>query len=225
MLSDVKVFSTKLESIDQYSELLRTKLLVPVGTVEFVREAMKLAGIKEPPNITYPETLKRFLKRSIRLTNLNNLKDLKGKFIKPVETKLFTGFVYDGSNLNQPESLLIWESEVVQWISEYRVYVLNKEILGYARYDSNEEESCFELELVNEMIKEFNDSPKAYTLDVGVLSNGETALVEVNDAWAIGLYRGAISARDYANFLNTRWLELGVETGDYNRNYPIQGGK
>ena len=45
-----------------------------------------------------------------------------------------------------------------------------------------------------------------YCLDIGVLGNGETALVEMNDAFSIGMYDGMESC--YPELLITRWKEL-----------------
>ncbi len=56
------------------------------------------------------------------------------------------------------------------------------------------------------MVKEFENSPKAYCIDVGVLNTGETALIEVNDAFSVGIY--SMSKELYANLLMTRWNEL-----------------
>lgn len=49
--------------------------------------------------------------------------------------------------------------------------------------------------------------PKAFALDLGVLSTGEVALIEMNDAFSIGKYNG-IDDETYAKFLITRWSEL-----------------
>ena len=37
---------------------------------------------------------------------------------------------------------------------------------------------------------------------------GKTVLVEVNDAWAIGLYGRALDPKDYLNFLGNRWKTI-----------------
>lgn len=52
--------------------------------------------------------------------------------------------------------------------------------------------------------------PKAFVLDLGVLSTGEVALIEMNDAFSIGKYDG-IDDETYAKFLITRWEELKEE--------------
>ena len=62
------------------------------------------------------------------------------------------------------------------------------------------------------MVKDFENSPKAYCLDAGVLSTGETALIEVNDAFSVGIYN--MPKNVYAELLITRWNELKVNKSD-----------
>lgn len=52
------------------------------------------------------------------------------------------------------------------------------------------------------------DAPAAFSLDIGVLEPGETALIECNDAWALGYYRGTLSHRDYIDMLWRRWDQI-----------------
>ena len=63
-------------------------------------------------------------------------------------------------------------------------------------------------EVVKEAIKAFENqgAPNAYGIDFGVLESGETALVEVNDAYALGAY--GITGEDYTRLILTRWKEL-----------------
>jgi hypothetical protein len=49
--------------------------------------------------------------------------------------------------------------------------------------------------------------PSAFALDLGVLSTGEVALIEINDAFSLGLYKGC-PEDFYANCLIERWDEL-----------------
>ena len=53
----------------------------------------------------------------------------------------------------------------------------------------------------------FYEFPNAFALDLGILDNGEVAVVEMNDAFSIGKYDG-IDDETYAKFLITRWNEL-----------------
>lgn len=107
-----------------------------------------------------------------------------------------------------PADAPVWISEPVQWLSEWRYYVANNAVVGRARYDSNEDEAPEPDEYtVKKCIRDMATS-HPYVLDFGVLSTGETALVEANDAWAIGLYAEALSPRDYLYFLRSRWRIL-----------------
>jgi hypothetical protein len=109
----------------------------------------------------------------------------------------------------------VWVSEPVTWLSEYRYYVFESEILGMARYDQLETEDAPEPELsvVQQCIADLAIA-HPYALDMGVLSTGVTALVEANDAWAIGLYDGALKAPEYVRFLVTRWRSLAIGSND-----------
>lgn len=49
-------------------------------------------------------------------------------------------------------------------------------------------------------------APSAYGNDFGVLANGETALVEANDGYALGAYD--IDADRYTELVLRRWSEL-----------------
>src|SRR3546814_4145004 len=53
---DIETFRASLENLPLYADHLRAGAL-PVGSVEFVREAMRLADIIEPEVMTYPDAL------------------------------------------------------------------------------------------------------------------------------------------------------------------------
>ena len=102
--------------------------------------------------------------------------------------KQFTGCVvhgrYDlvamqGSSLQTP----VWRSEVVEFLSEYRVFVLHDRVVGYRCY-TGDAHLHFRLSQVEKFVAVFRDeSPAAYVVDFGVLATGETALVEVNEGY------------------------------------------
>ncbi|MMZ69751.1 hypothetical protein D1872_326510 [compost metagenome] len=50
-------------------------------------------------------------------------------------------------------------------------------------------------------------APAGYAVDFGVLSTGQTALVELNDGFSIGAYDG-IEAGLYWEVIQARWQEL-----------------
>jgi len=225
-VSGIPFRSSKFEDLDAESVVLRAGNTLPVGTVEFVRRAMEVAGIHEPTNFSYPACLDPFLHRRIKQMPIRAL-DAR-RFVKPTATKSFTGFVYDPRTAaaampaheqeqvdalrSLPVDTMLWVADEVNWASEYRYYVLQGEIRGAGRYDDwadNAPEP--DPAAVKQMVTAMNDSgaaPAAYSLDVGVLDTGETALVECNDAWALGYYRSTLSYRDYVAMLWARWKQL-----------------
>jgi ATP-grasp domain, R2K clade family 3 len=198
----------------------------PVGSVEFIRHAMEISGLKEPENISYPPGSEQYLKRQVWRSTADKALRMTGKrFVKSSTTKGFTGFVLDSESgslgLDNHDQLQfhklsamvpdteVWVSEVVNWVSEYRYYVQEDLVIGYARYDQSENDDVPEPDKgeVGRCIKDLGIG-HAYALDMGVLSSGDTALVEVNDAWAIGLYGGAMKPLEYVKFLVSRWKSL-----------------
>lgn len=226
MTADVPIKSVRLESMDEHTDTLRQGTMVPIGSVEFIRKAMTLAGITEPENLSYPEALRAYLHREIRQRTAGSV--LGHWFIKPTTTKTFTGFVFD--TLDNPEHLSgydraqynaflslppetpVWVSEPVTWLSEYRYYVIDGEVRGEGRYDDAPDNmpvpDYFKVGEMGAIMARSPDAPAAFSLDVGVLNSGETTLIECNDAWALGYYKGSLSHRDYIQMLWRRWMQL-----------------
>lgn len=150
--------------------------------------------------------------------------------------KRFTGFVCDnpfdyrfkGSSKNAP----VWVSDPVSFVSEWRVYVCNdlwyvsddlryvckEKILGIFPSPTNSKED----ESLPDEVEDFPDPfviadclktlfenqkcPKGFAIDFGVISSGETVLVEMNDGFAIGNY--GLSDEKYFKMVAERWREL-----------------
>lgn len=227
LLDHIQVFNSNLDSLNQFARHLQDGAL-PVGSVEFVRKAMQIAGISEPQFSCYPGNSKKYWRRNIELSTVGQLGESidnqVARFIKPVKTKLFSGFILDTSQdltasgayaREQMEILAtlsknepIWVSDPVEWQSEWRYYVAHGEIIGSARYDDGDESAAKpDLWVVQRCIADLALA-QPYALDMGVLASGQTALVEVNDAWAIGLYGKAMESKNYLYFLRSRWREL-----------------
>lgn len=223
MLMDrVNALSMPIERLQGHQTALVNGAM-SVGSVEFVRAAMALAGITEPLNISYPPYCHRYLHRELKQLKAGQV--LGRWFVKPLTTKTFTGFVFDTmeypadlsdhdqeqhrSFMALPEDALVWVSEPVKWVSEWRYYVAHSTVIGQCRYDAYgaDEEPSPDISVVENCVRDLSIK-HPYAIDFGVLSTGETALVEVNDAWAIGLYGDALSPRDYLAFLRSRWRLL-----------------
>lgn len=154
----------------------------------------------------------------------------KPVFIKPFKTKTFTGFVFNPSfaaedydehdreqflalqEARKDPTTVFWLSEVVDFAGEWRYYVLDGEILGSARYDPDGADDVPEPEagwVRSSAATVFAQTKnRSFSIDVGRLSDGRHALVECNDAFAIGLYGKALVPKDYLAFLWARWSQL-----------------
>ena len=227
LMDDIPCSTVPFEELSNAAAALRSGDTLPVGSVEYVRAAMSVAGFAEPENMSYPLVLDSYLYREVRKRAAGLV--LGHWFVKPVLTKTFTGFVFD--TMQDPASLSehdleqyngfmamkpdaeVWISERVSWLSEVRYYVLNGLIVGEARYDPDGAEGaplpqrCVVDAMVDALAAE-RGAGLTCVLDVGVLSTGETALVEANDGWSIGSYGRALSPATYLELLATRWKQI-----------------
>lgn len=225
MLKDIVFKHVHRAHLLQYQEALQSAEALPVGSISFIRNAMSCCGVSEPANLSYPRVLQEYLHRTVVQRTAGSLSGLY--FIKPCVTKEFTGGVFDLGSSCRPTGeqrasyevlpalspdTQVWMSEVVHWLNEARYYVLDGRVLGRGFYGEYPDEAPKpHVGIVEEMVLRLSQdfsSPRAFALDVGVLSTGETALVECNDAWAIGYYKGTLSAEAYLEFISTRWFEL-----------------
>ena len=191
-----------------------------MGAMPAMHGAMKQLGIPIPPPDDYPDSLKEFLHRRIWRSTLRNLEDqiragpAQPVFAKPAERrKDFTGRVFDGGNDlyflgGTSRRQEIWCSDVVEWVSEYRIYVVDDQVVGQDHY-AGDESVRPSTDTVREALGAYRKSgqaPAAYGIDFGVLASGETALVEANDGYSLGAYN--IAGEPYTEVLTTRWAEL-----------------
>ncbi len=193
---------------------------LPVGTVEFLRACAARLGVTLPEIGAYPDLLRPYLRRAHRLGVLGEARGLTvPTFIRPAfAVKAFTGFVFHPSDPEDaqrirgiPHGLPVWLCEPVTWRCEWRYYVVRGEIVGAGRYDPDGADEAPEPDrtIVETWARAYgSQSPAGYALDAGVLETGETALVEVNDGWALGYYQGTCSPSDYLRLLQARWEEL-----------------
>lgn len=211
-INDVEVFNARdliqnsrtLNSylLMDYTELKKTNNdysdWIPIGTLEFVRTWLKkYKGIEEMKPIEVPEILReeKYLGRSYDIVSFEDL-ELKGyKFIKDIDKLKQFSFTGDLGNLDKnDESIFISQnyliSNVVDIMSEYRVFVSDMSIKAIQFYDGD----CTvfpNVSLLREMIGKYyliQDRPKSYTMDIAVLKNGRTIILEVHPVVSVGIY-------------------------------------
>ncbi|MBK8259598.1 MAG: ATP-grasp domain-containing protein [Polyangiaceae bacterium] len=213
--------------IEWYTQKQIDRRALPLGEDTFImgampamHGAMKQLDIPIPPPNDYPPCLQPFFCRAIWRSTLDQFERRvwggleRPVFVKPAERrKAFTGRVFTspddlwflGNTTRRQE---IWCSDAVRWESEYRVYVIDGQVVAIDHYAGRADVPLSEqtlTEAVDTYCKS-GSAPAAFGIDFGVLDTGETALVEANDGFSLGAYQveGAI----YTNVLLTRWSEL-----------------
>ena len=203
---------------DNMSETLENKYItkddICIGSVQATTKFFELAGIPVPSYLGYPDQLKKYLGRNIETTTFGELGTDFPYFVKPANVvKMFTGDVIDNPKHLEylvmfdkclPETAVI-KSEIVDFVTEYRVFISHGKIYGMKHYKGDWLQ-LIDTSILESMISDFKDCPSAFTLDVGLTSDGRTLLVEVNDFWALGSY--GLEGRDYALLCARRMSEI-----------------
>jgi hypothetical protein len=186
------------------------------GDMDAMHAAMKILGIEPPVIDDFPTILEPYLRRRVWRSSIPRLEDALCSgleiFAKPAgRRKLFTGRVFSSpddlrhiAGVSRQEPL--WCSEVVNWISEYRVYVVDQRPRAVAFY-GGDARIALDMDVVHSALSLYASvAPAAYGIDFGVLATGQTALVEANDGYALGAYE--VDSESYAALLFTRWSQL-----------------
>jgi hypothetical protein len=179
--------------------------------------ALRQIGVEVPLPLNLPQPLLSFAGRRVWETTLGAIRkeaetgQVAPVFVKPlVETKSFAGCVVTGrAELERlqhfDDDVRLQAAEPVAFVSEWRYYVNRGAVVGIAHY-KGEWSIVPEVSVVRQAISAYASSPIAFSLDFGVTANGQTLLVEANDAFALGAH--GIDAVAYAKMLEDRWLEI-----------------
>jgi len=227
-------FTARGYPVHLFTEKLITRRRLPLdktclvaGDVPVVIAALKQLEVPVPIPNDYPECLRPFLQRTVWETTLGAMRDrvyrddFKPFFIKPKEQlKRFTGKVieslYDlGSLTNVSKQTPVFCSEVVKWLSEYRVFVIGAEVKGARHYLGDLHLKVDEVIVKSaiDTLEASGEANAAYGIDFGVLDNGSTALIELNDGFSLGTY--GLDRGVYADLTLARWEELMAVTNQH----------
>lgn len=190
-------------------QLPLTRRTLVVGEIPIVETALKQLGVEVPPDDSYPEVLRPFLLRRVWPSTLGEVEtrffdeDARSVFVKPRDRlKRFTGFVADdASSFARTASVSrradVWCAEVVRFVSEHRVYVVDGSIVGVHGY-AGDRVVAPDRRVIDESIATWTKTglaARGYGIDFGVLDDGRTSLVELNDGYGLGNY--GLSSDDY----------------------------
>lgn len=205
-----------VDDIDEMSDLGPT--VGVAGYIGDVHRALKRLGRPIPVNVDYPKWLMHTLGRNIRRGFLGEVRASTAPvFIKPVQPKEFTGMVWEGRAedrrkiVTQPDDVEVWISDLVEFRSEYRSYILGDVVLDVRRYKGDwslaPDRSIVEDAVALLALKK--QAPRAYCLDWGIDRHGRTLLVEMNDSFSFGHY--GLNPVLYSRMLSARWYEMTTE--------------
>lgn len=163
-------------------------------------------GLKliEPPVDWLPRLPEEYRKRKVELMTLGFARGLQQPaFIKPPNDKCFPARIYLGSELpiDFPAEMPVLVSEIVDWESEFRCFLLERQLRTFSVYlrdgelqreqgfPHTDQESKEIQDFVADLLADNRiDFPKATVVDVGRIRNRGLAVVEQNAAWGSGLY-------------------------------------
>lgn len=179
----------------------------------------------EPSIPDYPKVLNKFLGRKIWKDTINSIsrseeKWSAGYFVKPVRSKVFTGKIISSiSDLvgcgNYSEDYEVLVSEPLDICAEWRCFVICDEIVDVRPYGLLLDRSrksyrhYYDFKVLDSMMEAFiswEERPAACSLDICVTKEGQTLLVEINDAYALGCY--GLASIFYAKLISARWSQL-----------------
>ena len=193
------------------------KSTLVVGDIDVIYSALKQLSIDIPIVNDYPVELNHMLHRRIWSSTLGTLMDsfYNGRhisiFVKPMERlKRFTGFIASShedyyKTRGASKRTLVTCSEVVEWLSEWRVYVVHSKIVKISKCPKSGDAEI-DKKVVEEAVSLMGETLHGYAIDFGVLSTGETALIEMNDGFSIGAYD--IDPIAYTDMIIARWEQL-----------------
>ena len=169
---------------------------IPVGTIEFVERYLRSNyGIEQENPIEIPDYLQtdEFLKRKYSIVSYDQIPDNKEFFLKDAsKLKAFAQEIHDPEqiadmNLDINHKYVV--SELVDVLSEYRVYVIDGKIVDISYY--NGDCTLFpDVSLLNKatgLISINEKWLKSYTIDVMITDRG-TSLIEIHNFTSVGLY-------------------------------------
>lgn len=187
--------------------------------VHLFDEILARLGVQYNKVDTYPKVLYPYLNRVIEKTTVGDYRrfwdqteDTRPlRFMKPVRQKKFNGRLMRSvldwicvAGMNDNEEVYLCEP--VNFVTEYRVYIRQNEILLGRNYRGDWTKNI-DPYVVKEAVETFAPvAPVAYALDFGLTENGNTSLVEFNDATSLGNY--GLDAVNFADMITRRWYEI-----------------
>jgi hypothetical protein len=198
-----------------YQKISEDKTAIAVGGINYIRGIFKGLGVVQPkidnPHIHLPQ----YLGREVCEATWSEIEQLDSFpfFIKPLEDhKLFTGYVvktpqellHAKLRVTLPDTKFVL-SECVEFISEFRCFVLEGKLVGCKNY-AGDFRVMPDFDIIENAIIDYQAQPAGYSIDFGVTSDGRTLLIEMNDGFGLSAY--GLNKIIYCKILEARWDEI-----------------
>lgn len=201
---------------DDLDGLPLTRDDIVVGGIGYVRRAFDRLGFDVPDLESVPPSLAdhagRKTWRGPIIDARRAVERGEALFIKPLpsQTKVFNGQpLRQFSDLlptsHLPDDMIVDCAELTPFVSEFRAFILRGEIIDLRPYKGDP--LVFpDVSVLRAAVAAHEDAPAGYALDVGVVEDGRTLLVEVNDGYAVGAY--GLAPIRYAAMIDARWEQI-----------------
>lgn len=205
---------------EDIEEVPASKWHIVVADIESTNKYFERLGLPPKMSLNIPECLEKYTGRKIRHSIMGEVRHAASIepdknfpiFIKPdgKSKEFIGGVIKDKSLLDFHFKHILDEtpvllSEVVNFVTEYRAYICQGEVLGLYWY-SGDFFKFPDVEIIKRAVPDYKDAPAGYSMDFGVLDDGRTVLVECNDGWSLGNY--GLEPSKYCRLLSRRWIEL-----------------
>lgn len=211
---DVKFFEGEFTS-PELDAISLTKDDIVCGYIPIVRKVFDRLGAPQPNLPDIPEELLSYCGREVWFSTLGAVHEqdqaVKPVFIKPrYVQKLFPGHVVASfkdliKTAAYDMSTEILASEPVNFVSEYRGFVLRGDLVGLKHY-KGDFGVVPDVQVIRSAIQAYKLAPSGYSIDFGVTDNGKSLLIEINDAFALGNY--GLTSLTYTDIIEARWDEI-----------------
>lgn len=196
-------FMTKEEiaRIREHKNIRYVDEVVPVGSIEFVQTYLQeVHQITNMHPIEVPEVLRydKYLQRKYSIIEKKQLPKSGYFFTKYVSSLKEFSHIGTTDDLKRDIGHSLKEgmyqlAEVVEFLAEYRVFVLQDEIHGIQFYNGeptilpNEQD----IERLKEMVARYTldkTRPQAYSIDIGLVKDRGLCIIEIHPFTSLGLY-------------------------------------
>jgi hypothetical protein len=207
---------TALLEEDEFASIEFGPDCMPVGEIPLMLASFAKVGVGYAHLRYIPPELLPFADRRIWTSTLKEVRqsvaDGNTLFTKPLEgtPRRFKGQVLRAyrdliRTASCEPDMPVWCSELVDFVSEYRVFVMQKDVVGLKHY-AGDFRVFPDFKVIDTALSHYQTQPAGFGIDFAVTRDGRTLIVEQNDGFSIGCY--GLHQVTYANLLEARWSEI-----------------